>query len=258
MAIPGIEAPVYLAPPATSQVRLHASRPNPAFSVFSNTYHPLPVPAQRPHAAHRDLKPLKPLAMAAVFLLAALMLRRFPSPPSRFKWLSPDWKDWAKIALGIGTVNQLNRAADWKPPTWLNAIETVALINPLMLGWAGLRQIPAMAALVAGLVTGTNYLSERAEPLANEYLNLPDKATRAILSATATVLGVASYPWMARSGIMGSVVKEKAALSQGASAASVICARCGGAHVLCMTDIGEFLGAMGNWFHLRHKETRPS
>ena len=258
MAISGIEAAAYLMPPAAPLVRLNSGRPNAAFSVFANTHHPLPASGHRPSTPLPNLKPLKSLATAAGYLLAALMLRRFPSQATRFKWISPDWKDWAKIALGIGIVNQVNRAANRKPPTWLNAIETVAVVNPLMLGWAGLRQIPAMATLVAGLVTGTNYLSDRAEPLAEQYLNLPDKATRAALSAVATVLGVASYPWMARSGVMGSAIREKAALSQGASAASVICARCGGAHVLCMTDIGEFLGAMGNWLHLRHKETRPS
>jgi cytochrome c553 len=193
---------------------------------------------------------LKALGLAAAFLANALLLRRIPAHTSSFKWLSSDWKDWAKIGLGVAGVNQFNKAINWHPPAWLGALETVALINPIMLGRKGLPQLPGMAVLVSSMVGATNFLSNRAEPFLEDKLNMPPGLTRFILSVGTTILGLAAYPAVARSGALGASAKEQAQSNLAAASGMTACARCGGAHgLICMTDIGEFFGAIGNWFH---------
>ncbi|HEY9687071.1 MAG TPA: hypothetical protein V6C52_08870 [Coleofasciculaceae cyanobacterium] len=243
--------PVPIYPPEST---LQRYRPASAFQVFeirpSSSHAQTALSFSVSESTPAPKARLKALGLAVAFVTNALLLRRIPARPSSFKWLSSDWKDWARIGLGIAGVNQFNKAINWRPPAWLGAIETVALINPIMLGRKGLPQLPGMAVLVSGMVGATNLLSNRAEPFLEDKLNLPPGLTRFILSVGTTILGLATYPIAARSGALGTSAKAQAQSNLTAASGMTACARCGSAHgLICMTDIGEFFGALGNWFH---------
>jgi hypothetical protein len=49
--------------------------------------------------------------------------------------LSADPLQWGRAGLGIVAVNQLNKALNWQPPGWAKALETVAVLHTVLMGF---------------------------------------------------------------------------------------------------------------------------
>lgn len=226
------------------------------------------------HGHGAPVSPWKNLASAAGFLGAALLLRRLPARPTSFKLFSSDWKDWAKLGLGVVSLNKINQAFRYEPPPWLNAIQTVGVVTPLMLGFKkpALLQMAVLAPLVGALVQGTHWLSERSEGWLEDKAGVPAMVTRVAIAAAMVVLGLRTLPPMlgqvnawGREGHFGqgmaNAIRQEQAASHSAKAntqaagISTICARCGGAHAICMSEIADFFGALGNWFRNSSKSS---
>lgn len=199
----------------------------------------------------------KQFAKAAAFFTAALMLRLAPLRPSAYKLIPTDWKQWAKVALGITGIKHLNEGLGWKPPVWLGAIQTVAILNPLLQGVskASMGQLALLIPMVAGLVEGTKVAGDKLEPSLHEQFQVPPVLTRIALSVGTTILGIFAfhkvYNTAALKGLLGEEAKMLAA--SGTLAAVPVCTRCGGcASVVCASEVGDFVGSLKDWLHGKH------
>lgn len=214
------------------------------------------------------------IGTAAAAFTGALLLRRLPSRNVSFQLISSDWKDWAKIGLGIIGLDRVNKALDLKLPPWLGAIQTVLVINPLMTGFnrAGARQLIVLAPMVAGIVQAADTFSKHAETFLQEKFNISPLITKLSISAGLMVVGIKAYPSLygaaGRTGLMGNEAKkrfiEEAALKkqmkgdaaiskEGTGVAMITCARGCCTSAVCMSEIGEFFGAIGNWLKSQGK-----
>ena len=201
------------------------------------------------------------LLFTAGFLGLGALLHYLPATKNSFKIISSDWKDWTKIALGVSAVGRFNQAMDLKLPPWLVAIETAFVINPLVSGLSkkALLQTVVMAPLIAGVVQGANYLNNHlVEPL-KEKAHIPPVLTRLGVTIGVMLIGVKAYPGLykqvASTGVLGNEAKSKTAqVIIGTEA--LICGRCGGSHLICMSEIGDYLGGMLNWLKSRSAQER--
>lgn len=239
-AVPqALQKQVQLSPPTS------LNYPTPADKPFYGTFHSdslilNPTPVEKAHKTITLTQRLIPLANAAGLLLAAVMLRRLPTSPSTFTVISSDWKVWAKMALGMGVVSQVNQAANWKPPAWAVAMMNVAMIVPLMCKFGtteAKKQLAKSLAIlmpgVAGLVAGTNWVNAHAEKPLEERYNIPPAITRLVLSVSSTLLGIGVFHQIFKG--MGLNLPITAA-----------CSRCGGScSTVCATEIGEYVSALG-------------
>jgi hypothetical protein len=203
--------------------------------------------------------PWKQVAAAGGMLAVGLLLHRLPAHPSSFEILSSDWKDWARMALGIGVVDQANKALGWKPEPWQLALETVTAITALSNGFTkkGWRQFPLLATFVPLLVQGTHYLNE----FAQKQLEKNDSAItpwipKVLISVTSTVLGIVTLRGVIKSDWYGKLTGQNANGSTGQviGAETMVCSRCGGQHLVCMSEIGDMIGSIGAWFKGHHRE----
>lgn len=223
-------------------------------------------------------------AQAAGLLAGALLLSRFRSSAVIREHLIPtDWKVWGKAGMGIGAISQATQALNWKPPLWLNAMGTVALIHPLIAGFSrqSARKVLVLAPMVAGLVQGTSWLSQKAEETLQDNANIPPLATKLSLSAGMMAVGLFGFPpllkSLTRNGAMGQAAKkelqqaEKLILEQGKEslgkakqaalhasnqvAALTTCVRgCCAGSAVCISELGEFGSAIWAW--LSHPENK--
>ncbi len=201
------------------------------------------------------------LAAAAGFFLVARLLGKLPSTNSTFKYLTSDWKEWAKVALGIASMNQVNDLFGWKPPAWLMAIQTTLFVNPAVSGFTKKMalQTLVMAPLVSAIVATTNYLNDTITQPVQEKLHIPPALTRLAVMISMMAVGIKTYPHLyrkvAETGMMGQEAKAQASkLVVGTEI--VTCAKCGSNHLICMSEIGDYIGSMGNWFRGKHQETK--
>lgn len=253
--------------------------------------YPAPSPVSFQASAHRqpaqnstpELKQrFKKGVQAAGLLGGAVLLSRFHSNTVLREHLIPtDWKVWAKAGMGIGAVNLTSQAFNWKPPLWLNALGTVAVIHPLIAGFSrqSARKVLVLAPMVAALVQGTSWLSQHAEKTLAEKANIPPVATQLTLSAGMMALGLFGLPpvlkGLTRTGLMGQTAKKElqaveevltgkgqaalskakqvatSASSQVAALSTCIRGCCAGSAV-CLSELGEFGSAIWTW--LTHKE----
>jgi len=236
--------------PVTSLSSYPAFQPFPRMSPPKDFYQ-----GQKPDIQH--------LLTAGGLFSLGLLLHRLPAVKSSFKYVSSDWKDWAKMALGIASVGQVNQALDWKPPVWLGALETTAIVNPLIAGFSQKTalQTVVMSPLIAGMVLGANYLNDQvATPLQDEY-QIPPVLTRMGITLAMMAVGVKAYPkiyWqVATTGILGKEARKNATYAMLGTQA-IICSRCGSNHLICISEIGDYLGSLGNWFRSRFSEKKVS
>lgn len=182
----------------------------------------------------------KLLGKAAFLFSLGMLLRTLPARTLARPTLIPvDWKAYAKIILGIKTVNAANNAFDFKPPPWLNGIQAVAAITPLTMGLskASLKQFVFIAPLVAAVVQSAVILNKKATPVLKEKFNIPPLATQ--LAISTGMIG------------LGAVASHKLLKNLGMGAAAVMtCARgCSPGSIICLSEAGEMLGTLKNWWH---------
>jgi hypothetical protein len=223
------------------------------------------------NTGNKALKAAGHIAAAVGFFMTARLLHRLPAyhptfPPSfqtRYKkWqlalaemIPMDWKDWARIGLGVGMVKSINKVIDTEPPPWVNALETVAVLTPMMgakvFSKKTWRYFPMLAIGVPLLVQGTDWGKQALAK--NE--KIPKWIPNTVLPIASTIVGMVAF----RKGIKA--MESRTAGSQGSggtnqvigSEVSVICARCGGMHLVCPSEIGEMMGAFVATGHQQNK-----
>lgn len=165
--------------------------------------HPHPHSATKPNSPEEPAKGWgarlkkigwKNLATAAgLFLGGRALYKILPSKAAQSaRILSADWKDWARLVMGIVTVDQINKGFNWKPPGWLGGMEAAAVLHPLAVGFstAGMRQLFWMAPLVGVVVGVNNVLNDRLGPWLKENANIPELVSKVAISAGMITLGV--------------------------------------------------------------------
>ncbi len=204
------------------------------------------------------------LAEFAGLIMMALLLRKMPRPHvSEFRMFSSNWRDWARITLGVMAVGKLNKVFDWKPAPWMGALETALVITPLALGPQGIRQLVVVAPLVMGTVEATNQLNKRlGESLENRY-HIPKALTRLVISLAMAIGGIKLYPTLFKHATQWGLLGKKAQIALKnatrhgseqlmAGASVILCPRACCSSLVCMTDIGELIGSLG-WFQSYQK-----
>jgi hypothetical protein len=224
----------------------------------------------------RGKKPdYKPLGEAALMMAVGLLSHHLPSRAMPGKSLiTTDWKTYARIGLGLAAVQKINRAFNWKPPPWLGALEAVAAINPLTLGFsvASAAQAIIMAPLVSGSVHLAMLLNQAIRPKLP-----PENKWAPLLSQVLTSIGFAAvglklYPKIVKSiarqvakaeGLPQSIRKGLSKLSKegavAAGASAVYCSRgCSMGSIICLSEAAELLGGFGTWMksHLALNNTQ--
>lgn len=251
--------------------------------VFHPIYAPLALPALNQqdnylktqntepfsHKAETKQRVLK-ATQAAGLLGGAILLSRFPAKATFKTHLIPtDWKIWAKAGLGIGAVGQAFQAANWKPPLWLNALTTVAVIHPLIAGFSrsSARKLMVLGPMVAGLAQGTSWLSQHSEKWLDDKANIPPLATKLSFSAGMMAFGLLGFPpllkRLTQSGLLGQAAKQE--LHQAATHASSqmaalgACARgCCAGSAVCVSELGEFGSAIWAWLTQKPESSTPA
>lgn len=228
-----------------------------------------PTPVEKPSVSHDHAATpafgkkginWKALATAAGLAGAGLLLHQIPKQKVTGKWLiSSDWKDIARVILGIGTVQKVNEGFGWKPPAWLGAIETVAIMNPIATGilthtggfsFKMLGDTVVMSALLAPMVQLTTYINETAIPWTKENLKIPSWVPQVGITAGMIYLGLKVYPKVLK-GLYSLEWFKKLAQEESqamtATVGAITCSRaCCAGSILCLTEIGEMLTALKN------------
>jgi len=224
-------------------------------------------PTVQPNVAHSDAHPSKKPVNAVQKLLEAvgllgvgMLLHRLPvrQPGDGFKTILPaDWKVWTRVLLGITAVHKINQAFDWHPSPWLGALEAVAIINPVAVGFSknALKQTAVMAPLVAGVVQGASLIQAKiAQPLQKQW-QIPPIVTQMGLTAALGLGTLMAYPRLykriAASGIIGKELQEKASEEATTFATTfTTCARgCSPGSFICLSELADISSSFVNWFH---------
>jgi hypothetical protein len=217
-----------------------------------------------PNATCKEHHPKRPgivsgLASTAGLIGTGLLLHQLPPrlPKDGLKTMLPaDWKVWARVILGIAAIQKLNQTFNWKPAPWLGALQAVALINPIAVGFSvnNLIQMAVMAPIVAGVVQGASVLQRKLAPPAKDRLDAPPILVRFGISLALGIGSLLAYPVIYRriaaSGLIGKELQEKA-LDSGsafASATFATCARgCSPGSFICLGEMADIVGSLGNW-----------
>lgn len=232
----------------------------PAGGVYAQLFQPAaagkaPATVNTPTSSDPG-KRLQSLAIAVGLFATALLTHRLPGRAAMGKnfLLTPDWKVWTRVLLGVGATYKLNKGMDWKPPPWLNAMQTVAVLHPLLVGFS--RKYPlevgVMAPLIAGVVSIANALNQTLAPLADTHIGIPEKWTKLGVSLGVTLASIGMFPSViariAKTGILGKAAQAQARQGKNiAFGAVAIGANCGCGNVICISQMGEIFGGLGNW-----------
>ena len=268
----------YAAYNAPTQYTQLAFQPAQTVSLPEPKPQPMAVPmrtdvAPKPLAVAENPAPLPPAKSWTRFLLPAFMAttallthqlpKRIPAGPAAL--LPPDWKVWARIGLGIATVNSLNKALDWKPPAWLVGLETVAVVHPLAVGLSvnTLKQMVVTMPFVAGVVQGTTWLNDQAAEPAKNHLNIPPIVTRLAISAAMLLISVKLfnkvYQPLLNKSILGKWLGLETLHQTGSAMFATTCARgCTPGGIICLSEAGEILGGLGLKTRLGYRQEKRS
>ncbi|MBY0402310.1 MAG: hypothetical protein K2X66_00285 [Cyanobacteria bacterium] len=240
------------------------SKPEKSLEIEENTPHSHQHETQA--APQKGMQRVKSLAIAGGLIATGLLLHRLPKAESKtIHMLSSDWKDWARIVLGIGAVQKINEGMNWKPPAWLSAIEAVAVMNPIANGFnmKSFTQIAVMGPLLAPIVQLSSWINNKGIPKLKENFNIPTWIPRTVMTVGMVFVGFKLYPQVynriAESGILGNAAKEevksllKFAKDNNYSRAQVFgsvgmtCYRaCCAGSIFCLNEIGEIVGSFIN------------
>jgi hypothetical protein len=224
----------------------------PYSNVYNDTYSSLPIRRQQPLKINQKQSAFRsePLIIAGLLIMTALLTRTLPtrSPVAERYLLPTDWKTYFRIGAGILAVNQINTAFSLHLRPWMNAVEAVAVINPLAAGFslASLSQMLVMAPLIAGSVESITALNKMtAKPLKEKY-GIPEALTKLVLSLTSGALGIWLFPkvykQIAQTGIFGKMVKQETSMLGSMGALAACCARgCSPGSLICLSETAELI-----------------
>lgn len=157
------------------------------------------------------------------------------------------------MGLGVGVVNKVNDAINRPVPPWLVALETVAVLTPMMspkmLGKQAWKSFPLIAIGVPLLVQATQWAKTTLnKEKAAGRLNVPNWVPNVALPAVSMVVG-----------IIGLRSAFKATGQVAGAEMAAICPRCGGMHLACPTEIAEFFGGLaGGMQHPTPQKPKPT
>lgn len=207
------------------------------------------------------------MAKGTGLLISTVLLKKLPKHNSDFRLLSTDWKEWAKVLTAIGGLGEFEKAAQWEPPIWLNAMMNVALVTPLVTRFnlANMLQGAIIAPFVGGLASLNHYLGDKAEQPAQQYLHLSPTVTHFALSALTTLTGLAILPGIgkaipppAKSWPGQNLGKETSAAAANNSATRAAvgtsCANGCCASIICANDVGQMGSAVLDSYQNRNKK----
>jgi hypothetical protein len=195
------------------------------------------------------------LLSAGGFIALGLLLNRIPARASKFNLLSTRIEDWAQMGLGVLAVNNINKGLKWSPTPWQHALETVTVLTFLSKGlnikqW---KNFPLLAIGIPPLVQATHWLTEKAErTLTESNSKIPAGLVKIGIAAVSTVLGIFGLRSVMKAPSYQQLFKQNSSKNASetlASAGITACARCGGAHAVCMEEIGDLMGSMGGGLH---------
>jgi hypothetical protein len=180
------------------------------------------------------------VAEAALFVGSVLALRRVPAAHSRLhsSLISTDWKEWAKVGLGIAAIGQVNQAINWKPPLWLQSMINVMVVGPLATGFTKRNMIQAaiLAPIVAGMAQTTQTLSEKSEKPFQQVFHIPPAVTHALFSVGMMMAGLRIFPWV------NNAIPVSASGAGSASARTGMISTCANgccSSLVCVNDVGQ-------------------
>lgn len=187
--------------------------------------------------------------------------------------MTPDWRTYARIGLGLVAMQKINKVADWKPAPWLGALEAISIINPLTLGFslASATQAVIIAPLVAGgvqLAQGLNraIMSRLPKPAENKPHQVAWQyapvLSQLLIAMGFGAVGLKFYPKIVKATaeqaakvtwFPKALQKELSKMSKaegavGSSMTMNTCPRgCSPGSVVCMSETAEILGGFGAW-----------
>ncbi len=225
---------------------------------------PTTHPPHEQKAAPTPKQRLLFLSKAGALIGSALLLKRLPKSATAFNHslISSDWKEWGRVMLAIGGFGQAQKAANWEPPVWLNAMLNVALVTPLITRFniANIAQGLVIAPFVGAFAGFNHFITEKAEKPLQDKLHMPPLATRILFSALTTVAGIVSIP------AIGSAIppaakswtgKGPSAHSAGTATRTAIGSTCVNgccASMICANDVGQMGSAMLDSYQSRNKQ----
>lgn len=207
-------------------------------------------------------KQLSHLALAGLLFTTGLASHHLPgktvSPKGQRFFLPPDWKSWARVGLGIGTVSQLNQGMGWKPPAWVTGLMSAAVITPMAMHFkkaAGLTFL-LIAPLVAVSVQASQWLNKAFTKDLKRQWGVPEPVSQLLISLSVGGLGVAGSLALHRHApswkILGKKIFEplspKHQEAMGSFVVQTYCARGCTPSIICLSQVGEMLGGMTNWY----------
>lgn len=219
----------------------------------------------KPHPTAPDTSQrLKSLAKAVALITPAILLAQVKPSKQALKIAAKevfpsDWKVWAKIGLGIASINQAQKALNWNPPPWLSGFMNVSIMAALMTGFTrnSAKTIAVLGPWVAALVQGTHYADHKLEkPLAEKY-NIPPWATKLALAIASMGTGFVGLPKIMALAEPEAEAANARALSTGS------CGCCGGSPI-CFSQLSQLsnnatlaMTQVGKHFNPDHRKEPP-
>jgi hypothetical protein len=209
-------------------------------------------------------------AFAALGLIGlGLLLNRIPAKASAFEMVSTRLEDWVKMALGVMAVGKINAAiggpkTPWQPKPWQHGLETVTVLTFITQGLnlKGWKHFPLLAVSVPLLVQATHWLTNKAEAYLDKHNSpLPRWVPKLGITLASTVGGVYGLRGIMQTPVYNKTMGNLGATSgqQALGAEVLVCSRCGGAHLVCMEEVSDFIGSMAGWFKQRlSKESKTT
>jgi hypothetical protein len=205
-----------------------------------------------------NVSPRKHLANALLLILAGIIFKRLPPnvvhPRLHTPLLSSDWKEWAKVGLGIGAMNQLMQAFNYKPPLWLQAMLNVMIVGPMVAGVTrrNILQSAILSPFVAMMAQITQWASNKSERPLKEKYNIPPLVTHAVFSFGMVLAGLRLFPWV--NGAIPGSANTAAASRTGLMST---CANGCCSSLVCVNDIGQLGASLYRSTHHPSKSHQP-
>jgi hypothetical protein len=192
---------------------------------------------------------LTSLAKAAALITPAILLAKYAPSKAHQEFIPSDWKVWAKMLLSVASLNQINKAINWQPPPWLNAMLNVIVITPLISGLnkRTLKPLIVLAPAVGGLVQATHWVSSQAEKPLQENYNIPPLATQLALSVASMGIGFWTLPVISR--LPGLAIKQDSATTAASTIVPTCASGCCSGSIFCLNELVNYSSALGNWLY---------
>lgn len=182
----------------------------------------------------------KALLSAGGLIILGLMLNRIPQRASKFELLSTRPEDWAKMVLGIVTLDKLNEGLGVKPQPWVKALEIISILSVMTHGVniKRMKHVPLLAITIAPLAQATQWVTQKTEEmLEKRNSSIPKWVPKFLIGTLATVGGLFGIR-----ALMNTSAYSKNVIG---TEAGIVCVNCGEAHFICTNEIGDIIGSMG-------------